>query len=80
VIVGIRAEDIIAGQTLFSGEITVVEALGNAQIVTVLVGDSELVVATAPRPKLHIGERLDCGVRLDKLHFFSPATGERIGF
>jgi multiple sugar transport system ATP-binding protein len=80
VTVGIRAEDILPGQTMFGGEITVVEALGNAQIVTMLVGDTELIVATAPRPKLHIGERLECGLRLDKLHFFAPATGERIDF
>jgi multiple sugar transport system ATP-binding protein len=80
VTVGIRAEDIFLAQGPFAGTITVVEALGNEQIVTLLVGETELVLRTAARPKLRIGDPLTFGLRAEKLHFFSPQTGERIDF
>ena len=78
VTVGIRAEDILAGQGEHRGEVAVVEALGNEQIVTVLAGSRELVLRTGPRPKLRIGEPIAFAMRTDKLHFFSPETGRRI--
>lgn len=78
VTVGVRPEDIVPGETLFQGKIAVVESLGNEQIVTIGLGGAELVLRTAARPKLRIGESLSCGLRTDKLHFFSPLTGERI--
>jgi multiple sugar transport system ATP-binding protein len=80
VIVGVRAEDILPGEDLCAGTITLVEALGNEQIVTLAVGETELVLRTAARPKLRIGDHLGCGLRAEKLHFFSPLTGERIAF
>jgi multiple sugar transport system ATP-binding protein len=80
VTVGIRAEDILVGQGDQRGEVAVVEALGNEQIVTVVVGSRELVLRTGPRPKLKVGEPIAFGIRTDKLHFFSPETGSRIEF
>jgi len=80
VTVGIRAEDIVPGETLFEGQIVVVESLGNEQIVTLGLGGTELVLRAAARPKLRIGDSLSCSLRTDKLHFFSPQTGERIAF
>src|SRR5258707_13086260 len=76
--VGIRAEDILVGQGVHRGEVAVVEALGNEQIVMVIVGSRELVLRTGPRPKLRIGEPLIFAMKTDKLHFFSPETGRRI--
>jgi ABC-type sugar transport system ATPase subunit len=80
VTLGVRAEDIILGETQARGEVVLVESLGNEQIVTVSLGETELVLRTAAHPKLRMGEILDFGLRTDKLHFFSPVTGERIAF
>ncbi len=80
VTVGIRPEDIVPGEASFQGQIAVVESLGNEQIVTLGLAGTEVVLRTAARPKLRIGESLSCGLRADKLHFFSPQTGERIAF
>src|SRR5258706_10249711 len=65
VTVGIRAEDILVGQGKHRGEVAVVEALGNEQIVTVIVGSRELVLRTGPRPKLRIGEPVTFGMKTD---------------
>jgi multiple sugar transport system ATP-binding protein len=76
--VGIRAEDVVPGAGDLRAEVAVVESLGNEQIVTLLVGSTELVLRTAARPKLRIGETVDIALQREKLHYFSAVTGERI--
>jgi hypothetical protein len=44
------------------------------------MGDTKLVLHPAARPKLHSGDHLGGGLRAEKLHFFSPLSGERIAF
>ncbi|GGE41183.1 sn-glycerol-3-phosphate import ATP-binding protein UgpC [Agaricicola taiwanensis] len=76
---GIRPEHILLGQGTDKAEITVVESLGNEQIITIDTGRRELVLRSTSGEKHRIGEHVTYALRPDRLHFFAADTGRRIG-
>ncbi|WP_108663161.1 ABC transporter ATP-binding protein [Acuticoccus kandeliae] len=78
VTVGARPEDVLLRQGSRSVPVTVVESLGNEQIVTIDTGPRELVARVTTGPKVAIGETLTFDLNAEKLHFFSPETGRRL--
>jgi ABC-type sugar transport system ATPase subunit len=79
VCVGIRPEHILLGKGDNKAEITVVESLGNEQIITIAIGSRELVLRSTSGEKHRIGEVVTYALRPDRLHFFAADTGKRIG-
>jgi multiple sugar transport system ATP-binding protein len=77
--VGVRPEHILLGQGDDRAEITVVESLGNEQIITINTGSRELVLRSTSGEKHRAGERVSYVLRTDRLHFFASDTGRRIG-
>ena len=77
--VGVRPEHIVLGQGADKAEITVVESLGNEQIITIATGSRELVLRSTSGEKHRIGETVTYALRPDRLHYFAADTGRRIG-
>jgi ABC-type sugar transport system ATPase subunit len=79
VTLGVRPEHILLNQGSDKAEITVVESLGNEQIITINTGSRELVLRSTSGDKHRIGEHVTYALRPDRLHFFAADTGRRIG-
>ena len=77
--VGVRPEHILLGKGSDKAEITVVESLGNEQIITINIGSRELVLRSTSGEKHRIGEHVSYTLRPDRLHYFAADSGKRIG-
>jgi multiple sugar transport system ATP-binding protein len=85
IIVGIRPENILTtsesarGSTgRLSGEVEVVEPLGDEAVVHVRVGDAPLVYRVEPYAMPVMGDAVELVIELDRVHLFDPATERRL--
>ena len=83
VVLGVRPhhlEVVSDGQGSLSGQVAVVEPMGNEQIVYATIAGGKRVVALAP-PEVEIkpDSTVSIRVRRDALHFFDAASGNRVG-
>jgi len=85
IIVGIRPENILdpsepaRGETArLSGEVEVVEPLGDQAMIHVRVGDDVLVYPVDPHAMPEMGDKADLVLELDKLHLFDAVTERRL--
>ncbi|MBJ6764685.1 sn-glycerol-3-phosphate ABC transporter ATP-binding protein UgpC [Myxococcaceae bacterium JPH2] len=83
--VGIRPDQLIAGDARARGEtaqvearVELVEPLGNELIVHARLGDNPLVFRMPPRESPATGALLPVAVELDSLHLFDAATERRL--
>ncbi|MBU8899795.1 sn-glycerol-3-phosphate ABC transporter ATP-binding protein UgpC [Corallococcus sp. M34] len=83
--VGIRPDQLIAGDARARGEtaqvearVELVEPLGNELIVHARLGDNPLVFRMPPRESPATGAALPVAVELDSLHLFDAATERRL--
>jgi multiple sugar transport system ATP-binding protein len=86
VTVGIRPEDVQpvavsrAHRTAtISARVVVVEPLGNEALVHATTADFDITARVAPDATPTVGAAIELAVDLDKLHFFDPASGDRVG-
>jgi multiple sugar transport system ATP-binding protein len=79
VCIGVRPEHVMIGKGEDTAEITVVESLGNEQIITIQIGSRELVLRSTGNEKYRIGQTVPFALRSDRLHVFAADTGRRIG-
>ncbi|WP_434990643.1 ABC transporter ATP-binding protein [Xanthomonas melonis] len=81
VVVGVRPEhlqpssDPVAG---FDARIEVIEPVGNEIFLNLDRGGQPLVIRVAPQPLPAVGQPLRLALRSDALHFFDPASGQRL--
>ncbi|MEN6476083.1 MAG: sn-glycerol-3-phosphate ABC transporter ATP-binding protein UgpC [Syntrophaceae bacterium] len=85
VLVGFRPDDVSeprpeqTGLTAgFTGEVKVVEPLGNAVIVHVLIGEHRIVAKLEPHTIPTFGEQIALAIDCEHLHLFDEATEERL--
>ena len=81
VTVGIRPEHLqpaVAGPGSFEASVEVVEPVGNEVFLNLRAGAHPLVARLSPRTLPQPGERLAMGVDASALHFFDPASGQRM--
>ena len=81
VTVGIRPEHLqpaVAGPGSFEAVVEVVEPVGNEVFLNLRAGAHPLVARLSPRTLPQPGERLAMGVDASALHFFDPASGQRM--
>jgi multiple sugar transport system ATP-binding protein len=85
IIVGIRPENILdpseaaRGETArLSGDVEVVEPLGDQAMIHVRVGDDVLVYPVEPHAMPEMGDNADLVLELDKLHLFDAVTERRL--
>jgi len=85
VLVGIRPEHVTeAGVSdpetaTVSGEVELIEPLGDETIVTARLGEETLVYKREPRHPPEVGRTIELALRLDRLHLFDQETEERLG-
>jgi multiple sugar transport system ATP-binding protein len=86
VTVGLRPEHILDPSTptrgekaRLSGEVEVIEPLGDEVIVHARVGDDLLVYKVEPQATPDVGQKLEIAVELDRLHLFDSETEKRLG-
>jgi ABC-type sugar transport system ATPase subunit len=79
VVAGIRPSALRFAETGIAGRIDLIEQLGDATIITVVVGNSSLRVRASSRPPLREGAdvRVDCDAA--DIHLFDKASGHRLG-
>lgn len=85
IVVGVRPEHIVdASATIrgaasrLSGDVEVVEPLGDEAIVHARVGRELLIFKVEPHRMPEVGERLDIALELDRIHLFDPETESRL--
>ncbi|HEX5135270.1 MAG TPA: sn-glycerol-3-phosphate ABC transporter ATP-binding protein UgpC [Thermoanaerobaculia bacterium] len=85
IVVGIRPENILdpsesaRGETArLSGEVEVVEPLGDQAMIHVRVGDDVLIYPVEPHAMPEMGDNADLVLELDKLHLFDAVTELRL--
>jgi multiple sugar transport system ATP-binding protein len=85
IVVGIRPENILdpsdtaRGETArLSGDVEVVEPLGDQAMIHVRVGDEVLVYPVEPHAMPEMGDRAELVLELDKLHLFDAETERRL--
>jgi multiple sugar transport system ATP-binding protein len=77
IVSGGESEESIAGQ--WNGAVTLVELLGNEQLVHVAVGDvPDLVVVSPASRSFSVGDRVSVCVPRGAVHLFDASTGERL--
>ena len=81
--IGIRAEDISVAKSaspldILSGEVYVVENMGEEDIVQIKVGANFIKAIVPIDIKARIGERVFLHFKEGKVHFFDTDTEERI--
>jgi multiple sugar transport system ATP-binding protein len=86
VTVGVRPEDIQPAAAsraprtaVIAARVLVVEPLGNEALVHARTADFEVTARVAPDIAPTPGDALNFAVDLDKVHFFDPTTGDRLG-
>jgi multiple sugar transport system ATP-binding protein len=86
VFLGVRPHDLeiigdaTAGEGIIKGEVSVVEPMGNEQILYLTLSAGGRAVAVAPvQPRLSAGERVTIRVRAQGLHVFDAQSGNRLG-
>jgi multiple sugar transport system ATP-binding protein len=77
--IGVRPEHILINTGSDNAEITVVESLGNEQIITINTGSREMVLRSTSGDKYRIGENVTYALHPDRLHYFAADSGRRIG-
>jgi multiple sugar transport system ATP-binding protein len=78
-IMGIRPEDVrLAGAGLFGGEVMLVEPLGVETLLHIQVGGQTVVSTVSGMSQVKRGENVRFNLLQDRLHFFNPASGERL--
>jgi ABC-type sugar transport system ATPase subunit len=78
VIAGLRPSALTFGDAGIAGRVDLIEQLGEATIVSVLVGDRLVRVRADRRPPVHEGEEVRVAFAVDELHLFDPATNKRV--
>ena len=85
VTVGVRPEDVqpvavsrAHRRAILSAQVQVVEPLGNEALVHARTADFELTARVAPDAAPTPGATIDLAVDLDKVHFFDPASTDRL--
>jgi multiple sugar transport system ATP-binding protein len=78
VVAGIRPSALRFADTGMAGRIDLIEQLGDATIVTVLIGDASVRVRASSRPAVREGAdvRVDCDAA--DIHLFDKANGRRL--
>jgi len=86
VMVGVRPEHILdpsiptrGEKAKLEAEVEVIEPLGDEVIVHARVGDDLLVYKVEPQLTPEVGQKLEIGVELDRLHLFDAETEKRLG-
>jgi multiple sugar transport system ATP-binding protein len=78
-IMGVRPEDVrLVGNGLFNGEVILVEPLGVETLLHIKVGGQTVVSTVSGMSQVQRGENVRFNLQPERLHFFSPASGERI--
>jgi multiple sugar transport system ATP-binding protein len=67
-----------ATESVGSGQITIVENLGDEQIVTVAVGERPIQAVIDASVPAHVGDQVWLGVRPGRLHVFDRASGRAL--
>jgi multiple sugar transport system ATP-binding protein len=80
---GVRPEDLVVDEPLGSrprvpGVVYAVEPLGDRVLVDVEVGDTVVRVKAPPHVRHQIGDPVEVGVDLDRVHVFDAATGRSL--
>jgi multiple sugar transport system ATP-binding protein len=82
VVLGVRPEDVKLSVTEFSGglpaTVYVTEALGNETFVFLNLGKGRMVARAGPAMRLDIESKVWISFDEAKLHFFDPASGNRL--
>ena len=84
VVLGVRPEDLrpLAADdpaAAFEARLEVLEPVGNEVVLNLRHGDSALVARTPPGIACVPGETVRLGITTQRLHFFDPGDGARIG-
>lgn len=81
VVVGVRPEHLqpsADAQLGFDARIDVIEPVGNEIFLNLDRGGQPLVIRVTPQALPAVGESLRLALRSEALHFFDPASGERL--
>lgn len=81
VVVGVRPEHLqpsADAQLGFDARIDVIEPVGNEIFLNLDRGGQPLVIRVTPQALPAVGESLRLALRSEALHFFNPASGERL--
>ncbi|WP_349655372.1 sn-glycerol-3-phosphate ABC transporter ATP-binding protein UgpC [Xanthomonas sp. 10-10] len=81
VIVGVRPEHLQPSSDAhlgFDAQVEVIEPVGNEIFLNLDRGGQPLVIRVAPQALPAVGQPLRLVLRSDALHFFDPATGQRL--
>jgi multiple sugar transport system ATP-binding protein len=76
--VGVRPEDVQVGSGPFRARVRVAEPSGHECIVILDAGGAALTARLPGDAHLAIGETVPFGLRLDRLHVFDKASGQRL--
>ena len=79
IVVGVRPEHLLPGDTGLSGQIAVVEPTGAETHLFVRVGTKEMTAILRERRNLLPGQDIRLQVQPGTAHVFDPASGMRIG-
>ncbi len=78
-IMGIRPEDVrLGGNGIFAGEVMLVEPLGVETLLHIKVGGQTVVSTVSGMSQVKRGENVRFDLAQERLHFFNPASGERL--
>jgi multiple sugar transport system ATP-binding protein len=75
---GIRPQQVTVGDGALKAIVQVVEPTGEAQVVSVRVGDVDLVIEVRNQPILKVGEEISLNVVPDRVRLFDPTDGSRM--
>ena len=78
---GIRPEHllpVVAGAAAMSPRVETVEPVGSEVFVNLRLGETPLVARLPPEQIPREGDALPLALRADRLHFFDPASGQRL--
>jgi multiple sugar transport system ATP-binding protein len=79
--IGLRPEDLRLGEqspSTVSARVEAVEPVGNEAFLDLSCAGSELVVRLPPHGLPAAGDTVHLGYAADRMHFFDPATGQRL--
>jgi ABC-type sugar transport system ATPase subunit len=77
-VAGVRPSALAFGDAGIAGRVDLIEQLGEATIVSVLVGDRIVRVRSDRRPPVREDQEVRLSFAADELHLFDPTTGMRV--